>query len=387
MPDRGALFPDSEYRIRVENLQAGLRAADMDALLLTGPADIFYVTGFLTRFWESPARPWFVIVPAFTSAIAVIPSIGLDLMSKSWLRDIRTWDAPAPGDDGVSLLADTLRSVIPEDGRLGVPMGAETHVRMPLADFQHVIAQLTPRRVVDATDVVRRVREIKSDGEIERIRATCRVADMAFAQIGDIAGTGVPLDQVFRDFQIALLAAGADWVSYVAGGAGRGGYRDVISPAPTRPLSRGDLLMLDTGAVKGGYFCDFDRNYAIGEAGDDVRRTYDALYAATETVLQDLRPGMTAADAHRMLAGGLEHAGVSPCGGRLGHGLGVTLTEWPSFIPDDETELREGMVLTIEPGAEISPGRIMVHEENIVLRAGGPELLNRRAAAELPVLD
>ena len=71
-------------------------------------------------------------------------------------------------------------------------------------------------------------------------------------------------------------------------------------------------------------------------------------------------------------------------GGRLGHGLGLTLTEWPSVTPLDTTELREGMVLTLEPGVEISPGRILVHEENIVLRAKGPELLSRRAPTELP---
>jgi len=71
-------------------------------------------------------------------------------------------------------------------------------------------------------------------------------------------------------------------------------------------------------------------------------------------------------------------------GGRLGHGLGITLTEWPSFTPLDQTELREGMVLTLEPGVEIAPGRILVHEENIVLRDAGPELLSRRAPAEMP---
>jgi Xaa-Pro aminopeptidase len=73
-------------------------------------------------------------------------------------------------------------------------------------------------------------------------------------------------------------------------------------------------------------------------------------------------------------------------GGRLGHGLGVTLTEWPSLTPLDTTELREGMVLTLEPSVNIAPGLIMVHEENIVLRAHGPELLSCRAPAALPVI-
>ena len=73
--------------------------------------------------------------------------------------------------------------------------------------------------------------------------------------------------------------------------------------------------------------------------------------------------------------------------GRLGHGLGLSLTEWPSFIASDGTVLREGMVLTLEPGLQIAPGRIMVHEEDIVVRAGGAELLSRRAPAQLPVLE
>jgi len=183
---------------------------------------------------------------------------------------------------------------------------------------------------------------------------------------------------------VALLQEGADWVSYIAGGAGQGGYGDVISPADERPLQAGDVLMLDTGAVREGYFCDFDRNFAIGRVADDVRRAHSSLHAATEAALATLRPGMLARDLHRILSEALAREGAVAGGGRLGHGLGLTLTEWPSLTPLDTTELREGMVLTLEPGVEIAPGRILVHEENIVLRADGPELLSRRAAAELP---
>jgi Xaa-Pro aminopeptidase len=142
--------------------------------------------------------------------------------------------------------------------------------------------------------------------------------------------------------------------------------------------------MLDTGAVREGYFCDFDRNFAIGHAADEVRRAHAALFAATDEALASLRPGMLARDLHRILSEALEREGARTGGGRLGHGLGLTLTEWPSVTPLDATELREGMVLTLEPGVEISPGRILVHEENIVLRAHGPELLSRRAPAEMP---
>jgi len=387
MPEASLIFPHDEYRGRVKRLQSNMQTAEIDALLLTTPADIFYVTGFLTRFWESPARPWFVVVPSSGDPVAVIPAIGAELMGRCWLTDIRTWDAPDPLDDGVTLLADTIAQLVPTDGAIGIPMGLETHLRMPMADFARQTALVAPRRIVDATPTVQRVREIKSDAEINKIRKTCSIADRAFARVPEFVRTGRPLNQVFRDFQIVLLEEGADWVSYVAGGAGQGGYGDVISPATAEPLCKGDILMLDTGAVRNGYFCDFDRNYAIGPPDDAARRAHAALFAATDVALDRLRPGMTAAELHGILTDALRAAGATPSGGRLGHGLGITLTEWPSLTAKDTTELREGMVLTLEPGVQITPEKIMVHEENIVLRAQGPELLSTRATQEMPQLD
>jgi Xaa-Pro aminopeptidase len=343
-----------------------------------------YYTGFLTRFWESPTRPWFVVVPVAGDPVAVIPAIGAELMGRTWIGDIRTWEAPCPRDDGVSLLADTLSALVPESGRIGLPMGPETQLRMPLADFDALRARLAPRRLVDATDCLQRVRGIKTAPEIAKIRDACAIAARAFDRVPAFAQHGGSLVEVFRDFQIALLTEGADWVSYVAGGAGPDGYGDVISPAGAQPLRRGDVLMLDTGAVKDGYFCDFDRNFAIGPASDTARRAHAALWQATEDTLAALRPGLRACDMHRLLSEGLRERGMTPSGGRLGHGLGVTLTEWPSFTPLDETPLREDMVLTLEPGCVIGDGRMMVHEENIVLRADGAELLSPRAAPELP---
>ncbi|MBF9030348.1 M24 family metallopeptidase [Rhodobacterales bacterium HKCCE3408] len=380
------IFPKEEFHDRCDRLQAALAARDLDALLLTSPADVFYTTGFLTRFWESPTRPWFVVVPRRGEPVAVIPAIGRDLMARNWLSDIRTWDAPDPVDDGVSLLAATLCDLVPESGRIGLPMGPETSLRMPLADHARVAAAIGRRSFTDATDCVQRVREIKSGREIELIREICTIAGDAFDRVPGIVSAGQTQRAVFAAFQIALLEAGADWVSYVAGGAGPGGYGDVISPATDRRLGDGDILMLDTGAVRNGYFCDFDRNFAIGRPDPAIVRAHAALHAATDAALATMRPGLLARDVHRLLCDHLNDEGMTPLGGRLGHGLGTVLTEWPSLSDKDETPLRDGMVLTLEPGVEISPGRILVHEENLVLRADGPELLSPRAPAELPVI-
>jgi Xaa-Pro aminopeptidase len=161
----------------------------------------------------------------------------------------------------------------------------------------------------------------------------------------------------------------------------------VISPADDRPLQAGDVLMLDTGAVRNGYFCDFDRNYSVGPTDAETAKAQEALWQATEVAIKELRPGMRACDVHTVLADALTDHGAQPLGGRLGHGLGVTLTEWPSFTQLDETELVAGMVLTLEPGVEIAPGRCLVHEENILLTDYGAELLSPRAPRLLPELS
>ncbi|MAC80922.1 MAG: peptidase M24 [Rhodobacteraceae bacterium] len=376
-PDPARGFPEDEFRTRTARIRAGLADAGLDALLLTTEPEIRYVTGFLTRFWESPTRPWFVIVPLGGDPVAVIPSIGADLMGQCWVKDIRTWISPDYEDDGVGLLARTLRELVGGTGTIGVPSGPETHLRLPLDSWAALSKRIGDRRIRGDNGLMRRLRMVKSAAEIAKIETACAIAGRAFARVPEIARPGVPLDEVFRRFQILCLEEGADWVSYLAGGAAPGGYRDVISPADARPLAVGDVLMLDTGLVHDGYFCDFDRNFAIGPADGTVKDAHARLIAATEAAFAGARPGRRASDLFHAMDAILE---VGPEAGRLGHGVGMQLTEPPSLIPADETLLQPGMVLTLEPGLDLGGGRILVHEENIVIEDGGARWLTTPSA-------
>lgn len=372
-------FPEAEFRARTEAAQALMQAEGLGALLLTTEVDVRYFTGFLTRFWESPSRPWFLVVPASGMPIAVIPSIGAALMGSTWVSDIRTWSAPNPADDGVSLLADTLKEV---GGPVGVPSGYETHLRMPLTDFERV-KSASGVSFTDDRGIVMGLRAVKSDAEIAKIAEICTIAGRAFGRMGEIADEGVALSSVFRNFQRLLLEEGADWVPYISGGADQDGYGDVISPASDTPLRAGDVMMLDTGAVRDGYFCDYDRNFAISRASDVAQVAHARLFEATQAALEIARPGARACDLWQVMAdivGGGEEAG------RLGHALGMQLTEGLSLTPRDQTMLKAGMVITLEPGIEVCPGKIMVAEENIVITDGAPRKLSPFAGAELPVL-
>lgn len=384
-PPRG--FPEAEFETRTARAQALMADAGLDAMLLTTEPEVRYFTGYLTLFWQSPTRPWFLVVPAAGKPVAVIPTIGAECMGRTWIDDIRTWSSPQPEDEGVSLLADTLRELAGPRGRIGVPQGPETHLRMPLGDYRRLLGLLPDTEIVDAGNVIRCLRMIKSEAEIAKIAHICGIASDVFETLPDRLHEGMSEIEIFRLFRIACLERGADDVPYLVGGAGQGGYGDIISPPSERHVGPGDVLILDTGATFDGYYCDFDRNYAFGHASDDVRAAYETVYEATEAALAAALPGARCADLHRAMQDVMDRAGaLGNEVGRLGHGLGMQLTEWPSHTPDDRTVLEPGMVLTLEPGMTFAPGRVMVHEENIVIRDTGPQLLSRRAPASLPVI-
>lgn len=375
-------FAPEEFQARLDRAQQRMADAGLSALLLTTEPEIRYFTGYLTRFWESPTRPWFLIVPASGKPAAVIPSIGAALMAQTWVDDIRTWSAPDLEDDGISLLADTLIELTPNGAAIGCPDGHETHVRMPLADLTRLQTGIETRRITGDHGILRALRMVKSETEVAKIRTACQIAARAFARAPEIASAGTPLDQVFRRFQMLCLEEGADWVPYLAGGAEQGGYTDVISPATQTPLRPGDVLMLDTGLVKDGYFCDYDRNWSVGPASAPVRDAHARLIEASDAAFEQARPGATASQLFHTMNAILTDGGVGTDAGRLGHGLGMSLTEWPSLIPDDHTELQAGMVLTLEPGIAVN-GKIMVHEENILITEGAPEFLSPRLGPEI----
>jgi len=361
--------------------------AGLDALLLTTEPEVRYFSGYLTQFWQSPTRPWFLVLPARGKPIAVIPAIGAECMARTWVEDIRTWSSPNPADEGVSLLAGTLTETAGARGRIGLPKGPETHLRMPLADFEALQRRLPDTTFADAGDILRALRMVKSEAEIAKVAHICGIVSEVFESLPGLLRAGMSEIEIFRLFKTECLRRGADDVAYLVGGAGADGYGDIISPPSTRPVEAGDVLILDTGSVFDGYYCDFDRNYAFGRAADDVRRAYEVVYAATEAGLQAARPGATCAEVYRAMQAVMDRGGaLGNDVGRLGHGLGMQLTEWPSNHPEDRTRLEPGMILTLEPGMAFAPERVMVHEENIVIREGPPQLLTRRAAPELPII-
>ena len=379
-------FEKDEFETRTLKAQRLMRLGEMDSLLLTTEPEVRYFSGFHTPFWQSPTRPWFLVVPLEGKPIAVIPEIGAVRMASTWIDKIETWYSPRPKDEGITELSNILRDINRKFGRIGLPMGAETHVRMPFFDFSKLTQLVSGLEFVDGSPIVSKLRMIKSESEISKTRFICQCVSQSFQNIKKLAKQGDTEREIFRKFKIDILSNGADEVPYLVGGSGANGPEEVIGMPSDRVMGEGDVLMMDTGAVFDGYYSDFDRNFGFGSVSEAAQSAYRKVYDATEVGLRLVRPGMTAEELWCEMANVLNLDQGSGSVGRLGHGLGMQLTEWPSHMPGDKTVLKEGMVITLEPSLTFDKKKIMVLEENIVVRDGQAELLTYRAPEEIPVI-
>ncbi|AEV35700.1 Metallopeptidase family M24 [Pseudovibrio sp. FO-BEG1] len=379
-------FEVSEFESRTARLQKVMHEQKVDAVLFTTEPNVRYFSGFFTQFWHSPTRPWFLIVPLEGKPIAVIPEIGVTGMAATWVDDIRTWASPCPEDDGISLVAKAMNDLPKKYGRVGATLGIESYLRMPTNNFLE-LRDKVESEFVDVALAIHNLRQIKSAAEISKTRQICRITNQAFDLIPNYAKTGMTEREICKQFRIDMLSAGADECPYIIAGSGPDGYDSIIMGPTDRVLNDGDVLIIDTGAVRDGYFSDFDRNWAFGSASEETLAAYRATWEATTKGFEAAKPGNTTTDIYNAMWSVLEAAGaLGNDVGRIGHGLGMELTERPSHTATDNTLLVPGMVLTLEPGMNYAPGKQMVHEENIVITEDGAEWLTERAAPEMIII-
>ena len=186
-------------------------------------------------------------------------------------------------------------------------------------------------------------------------------------------------------FKKELIESGADYIQYMACASGFNGYNQIICN-PTESVTKdGDILIIDTGATFNGYFSDFDRNFGFGKIHKQVLDAYNKLWEATERTLEIIKPGISCSEIYSKLSQSLITNNVSI--GRMGHGLGLQLTEPPSIMKNDKTLLEKNMIITLEPSIEMDENKILVHEENLLITKDSYKLLSTRTPENLPIIN
>jgi Xaa-Pro aminopeptidase len=238
--------------------------------------------------------------------------------------------------------------------------------------------------IADASSCIWEIRMVKTEAEVARIKHICEIVSDAYAAVPELVNMGDSEREACRTLRIDILKRGADSVPFLPGISGPGGVPQIVCGPSDRIIGEGDVLFFDSGSTYDGYYSDFDRNYAVGQISDEAKRAQDAVWLATEAGINAAVVGGTTDQLYSVMSKVLEDAGsLGNNVGRLGHGLGMQLTEPPSNMPGDGTVIKAGMVLTIEPGMEYAPGKMIVHEENLVVTPDGPQLLTKRAPREM----
>ena len=379
-------FPKEEYLKRLDNIHKKLENENIDAIVITSPANFRYFSGLDSNFWESPTRPWFLIISKNGKIKALVPSIGLSAIESTFIKDIEVWQSPNPKDEGTSLLKKIIKT-FPKNSNIGFELGMETYLRMSIKEFLKIKKDLQEYNFIDSTNIVWSLRKIKSDLEIKNIEKICSITSKVFDNLINKISLGMSEREIATIFKKDLINYGVDYIMYLSCASGINGYNQIICNPSEKKIGDGDILIIDTGSTLNGYYCDFDRNFGFGNINQKSLDAYNKLWNATEKTLEIIKPGISCKEVYESLSKNLFSSNVKNNVGRMGHGFGLQLTEPPSIMIDDNTILEKNMILALEPSIKIENDLILVHEENILITQNGNRLLTSRTPKELPVIN
>jgi len=386
-------FPISEFEQRLHKLRTNMKINNVNITLFTNRDNFYYFTGYTSQFWESPTRPIYLLITQ-TSEIAIVPSLMEDTIQKTFLSQIDTWNAPCLKDDGISLL---LKRLMPfKNGKLGLCMNIESNVRMPLKHLLEIQKKLN-LEFIDLSTQIQSIRLVKSEYEIGKIERCCQITSTCFELLSqklEKHTNYLTERDITREMKILLLQHGVDSIRYMICKSGYKGYGSVVDGPTDKLVQHDEIFVIDTGAVYDEYFCDFDRNYIIIDPNNNdtnniefYQKTHTLLWNTTQKAIEFIRPGVKISEIWTVMVNYLLkhaiHYGIPKISkksykdGRIGHSLGINLTELPSIKHNEHTIIEKNMVFCIEPFVECN-GKSIVHEECIVVTETGCRLLTKR---------
>jgi Xaa-Pro aminopeptidase len=345
---------------RADRLLATLESRGLGALIVTDPANVRYLTGYVG-----------------SNGVALIGVGGRVLLTDS--RYAVSATEQVQGAEVVigkrDLLADVASHVgdVAAGGAIGVEADSLTVARYErLRELLGGLATEPTRGLVEA------LRVIKDADEIDAMRRAAAAVDQALEAVLAQGIVGRTEREVAFALHGAMLEAGATEPSFATiVGAGRNGARphhvpgaDVIPPDT--------LVVIDLGAVVDGYCSDMTRTVATGTLPPRLEEIYRVCLDAQEAAMAAARGGMAAADLDAVARARIAEGGYGDFFGHgLGHGVGMMIHERPGVRPESSDALEAGMAITVEPGIYLEGEGGVRIEDLLILTEEGSEVLSR----------
>ena len=372
-------LPVAEYEQRLTRLRNRLDARGIAGALIGTGSNLTYFSGYPSP-TQSLARPFFCLLPVAGDPI-FFTHTGHEAESRQFSRvaDVRTYRELS------HCPVDLVRDAISESGLLGKTIGMELGFEQPSPcshlDLVRLQQALEGTSIVDISAILWSLRTIKSPHEIECIRRACQVVTESYAVAFERVRGGVPEVEVYQAMraEIERLSAGGQIFLAITSGVGR--YDLVTKPPDRRPLQDGELVWMDAGCTIQGYWSDFSRAAVVGAPSEVQRRAHEAIRKITAEAIRRIRPVICCSEIWRYCMTEIDRldfsitSSIAQLASRVGHGLGLHMTEPPHLSEQDHTPLASGMTITIEPGVATQYGTFHI-EENVVITEDGCEVLS-----------
>jgi Xaa-Pro aminopeptidase len=219
------------------------------------------------------------------------------------------------------------------------------------------------------SDAILKKRTVKTQEEVEKIVTAQKIAERAFGKLVSKLRAGMTEKQIAAVLNYYMLELGADGPAFdIIAASGKNSAVPHATPTD-KPIEHGDFLILDFGAVVDGYHSDMTRTLVVGKPTESMKRVYDAVKSANEDAMRAVRVDITGKLLDNVARATLEAWGYADYFKHsLGHGVGLEVHEKPTLSVKSQSHstLREGMVVTIEPGVYI-PGKFGVRIEDMVV--------------------
>jgi Xaa-Pro aminopeptidase len=292
----------------------------------------------------------------------------------TWIRDVRDYVRLDRTD--VERIAQVIADAGLRTATIGLELGREMRVNIPPSDLDALRNALNAAELVDAAPLLWDLRIRKSPLEISEMRRAFRATDAALVTLFSGDRRGWTEREAVRFANAIALQAGADETGFHGVTSGSGQYHRSLAGARDRELVEGDMLWIDLGVRAAGYWSDTCRAGVVGGPSAPQRDLQRRIVEATAAGVEMIRPEARVADIAResfRLRDAIEGAVPVPIG-RAGHGIGLSITEYPHVAQYDATVLEPGMVITVEPFVCDDTGMYCA-EEVAVVTDDGYELL------------
>ncbi|BBY20117.1 M24 family metallopeptidase [Mycobacterium stomatepiae] len=348
-------FDAEVYARRLAAAATATAEAGLDGLVITPGYDLRYLSGSRAQTFE---RLTALVVPATGEPTIVVPRLELASLKGSAIAElglaVRDW---VDGDDPYQLVLAALG---------GGPVATAVTDSMPALHLLPLAGVLGVSPVL-ATDILRMLRMVKEECEIDALRKAGSAIDRVHARVPEFLIPGRTEADVAADIAEAIVAEGHSDVSFIIVGSGPHGA-DPHHSYSDRELQAGDIVVVDIGgAYEPGYHSDSTRTYSLGEPSSEVAQQYSLLQQAQQAALEAVRPGVTAEQVDAAARDVLAEAGLAEYFvHRTGHGIGLSVHEEPYIVSGNDLPLTAGMAFSVEPGIYF-PGRWGARIEDIVV--------------------